>query len=487
MAANLSAISSRSPSELAKALLERWQNDPARYAKEALGTTTWSKQREILEAVRDHPRVAVRSGHKIGKSRTAAILAHWWVATRPGAIVVMTSASARQVKTILWKEFTDLFQQAPFRLGPTPALDPGTGYRLVDGRVVSGFSTDKPERMAGISGVNLLFILDEASGIDQAIFEAIEGNRAGGARVVMFSNPTQTSGEFFEAFHSKANFYKCIHVSSADTPNVKLGKVVIPGLATAEWLKEKLEEWGEDSPLFHVRVKGDFAGQSEDSVVPLFLVEKAHLNHDPDAAPEGELSVGVDVARFGDDECIARAVRGLAAGKQLAMQSMDGPDVAAKVLEWIKPQRIGAEKVTCNIDVIGVGSSAYDAMRRFPEAHPKTGWLKVVAVNVSNRATANDFSLLRDQLWFGITEWIKAGGTLPPDGKLDAELVAPKYGFDTRGNRKVESKDEIKKRLKRSPDRADALALAIYRAPVRTQPGTPPPIITTDFDSATLG
>ncbi len=113
------------------------------------------------------------------------------------------------------------------------------GLQMADGREIVGFSTDSPERMSGISGANLLFILDEASGIPEPIFEAVEGNRAGGAKVIMFSNPTSTSGTFYEAFHRKRNFWHTIHISAEESPNVTGGQISIPGLATAEWVEEK--------------------------------------------------------------------------------------------------------------------------------------------------------------------------------------------------------------------------------------------------------
>jgi hypothetical protein len=106
----------------------------------------------------------------------------------------MTSASARQVKKILWREVRAFWRRAAARgydLGPEPALDPETGVQWDDGREIFGFTSRDPEKAAGVSGAHLLFLLDEASGISEEIFEAIEGNRAGGARIVLASHPRQ--------------------------------------------------------------------------------------------------------------------------------------------------------------------------------------------------------------------------------------------------------------------------------------------------------
>jgi phage terminase large subunit len=104
--------------------------------------------------------------------------------------------------------------------------------------------------------------------------------------------------------------------------------------------------------------------------------------------------------------------------------------------------------------VIGVGAGVADFLRY-------NNQVECVGVNVATAATIEEYSLLRDQLWFGLQKWLKDGGAIPTDPKLEAELVAPTYAFDLRGRIKVEPKEKIKERLRRSPDRADALALAV--------------------------
>lgn len=449
--------------------LARWRNDPVRFSAEALGLQVWSRQAEMMRAIVEHSRVAVRSGHKVGKSTGLAAVALWWVLTRPRATVVMTSASYRQVKGILWKELKRLHREAPMRLGGKLADDPERGLQFADGREIVGLSTKEPERIAGYSGANLLFLADEASGIDELIFEAIEGNRAGGARLLMPGNPTQTSGTFFDAFHTKRSFYRPIHISSEETPNALEGRIVIPGLATREWLAEKAEEWGVDSPLYQVRARGNFPSQADNAIVGLILIEQARerwLSDESGDEPiaDGPLELGVDVARFGDDESVIQPVRGMKSLPSTVLQSQDTVQVAGKVREVALALRVGKERPRVKVDVIGVGGGVADILRHDPE-------LDVVDVNVSSSPTGivskghPGYSLLRDQLWFDVKEWLKAGGALHDDGKLQAELVAPRYGFLPNGKVKVESKDDIKKRLKRSPDRADALCLAIYRPP----------------------
>ncbi len=432
-----------------------------------LGIEPWDRQAEVLEAIRDHPRVAVRSGHKVGKSTSAAITALWWFTTRKRARVIMTSASYRQVKSILWKELKRLYREAIQELPAKPANQPDTGMQHDDGREIVGFSTNEAERMAGISGDEVLFIVDEASGVPEEIFETIEGNRAGGARIVMFSNPTKTVGAFYEAFHTKRQFWCCIHISSEESPNVKAGRVIIPGLATAEWVAEKKLEWGDGSPLYDVRVAGNFPSQAENAVISLALIEAAKAR-DVEA---GRLALGVDVARYGDDSSVIQPVAGRVQLPSTTLRTMDGVEVAGKVIEWVRDFRTRtgyAEPIKAKVDGIGYGSSCYDHLKHSEEAE-RLG-IVPLEVNVAESATSvsadngEGYSRLRDQLWFALRDWLKEGQLLK-DGVLEAELVAPTYSFDAQGRYKVASKDEIKKLLKRSPDHADALALAVYDPP----------------------
>lgn len=369
----------------------------------------------------------------------------------------MTSASSRQVRTVLWRELKALYRRAKRPIGGKLYDQPERGLVWEDGREILGYSTDEPEIMAGASGAHMLFIADEASGIDEAIFEAIEGNRAGGARLVMFGNPTRTSGTFFDAFHSKRQFWCGIKVSSEEAAQVTPS---IPGLATQAWIDEKQKDWGVDSPIYKVRAEGEFPTQGECAVIALASVESARLRYDDrETDATDALEYGLDVARFGDDETVLSGRRGCHAYPLEALPGADGPTTAGLALEAVARRRLGAELVRIKVDVIGVGASVYDALKQM--APPG---VEIIAVNVAEKATDEEkYRLLRDQLWFAVRDWLATGGEIPDDGKLEAELLAPDYSFDPRGRYVVEGKDAIKKKLKRSPDRADALALAVHQ------------------------
>jgi len=439
----------------------------------------WSRQAEIARAIAVHPRVSVRSGHKVGKSLTAAIIGWWWLLTRPGARVIMTAPTARQVRSVLWREVRDLNRKARWPLGGDIHKSPDSGVILPDGRDMVGFSTDEPERMAGISGRNVLFIVDEASGVPQAIFEAIEGNRAGGARVCMFSNPTKTSGEFYDSHNSKRGFYHTVHISSEESPNVIGGQPIVPGLAMPEFIAEKKREWGVDSPLFAVRIAGNFPAEAFNTVIGLAILEEALERHRgfaeldddgrdqwPDPLQLGRLHIGVDVARFGDDDSVIQPRRGIRAYPQIRIHGADTIQVAGKVMEVVNEMALPHEMPVVNIDAIGWGAGVYDQLKSCEriEAYP---------IQVSERAyDQNAYPNIRTELWFWMKNWLKNGGCIPEDGELEGELVAPTYDFDGDRRQRVERKHEIKRRLHRSPDGADALGLSLAK----------PPAITDDYD-----
>jgi hypothetical protein len=377
------------------------------------------------------------------------------------ARVVLTAPTARQVRSILWRELQLLHAKAKWPLGGKLSMQPDIGWQFADGREMVGFATDEPERMAGISGKNVLFIVDEASGVPEPIFEAIEGNRAGGAKILMTSNPTKTSGTFYNAFNEQRALWDTFHISSRETPNALTGQKIIPGLAEQWWCDEKAEEWGEDSPLYAVRIEGNFPAEGFNTVIPIHLLEKALDGwEDVEVNRDDQLCIGVDVARFGDDSTVLFPRRGNKAMMPTVLQKQRTGQVVANVVEMANSLKMSPrEVVKVMVDVTGLGGGVADGLRRIQG-------IDCVEVNSSERAHNEDnYCNVKTELWFSLRDWIRDGGKIPPGvSKLESELVMPLYDYDTHNRYRVEGKKDIKKRLKRSPDRADALALAVYEA-----------------------
>ena len=490
---------------------KRWEKDPVIFHDEVFGSKAWSRQREFLYAMRDNDRVACSAGHKLSKSRSLAAFGMWWCEFVPGGKVVTTATTAGQIRDVIWDEVHNLWRAANDvgKLAlPEPAFQPRLGMRWPNGSRFYGLTADSKEGMAGVSGPKVVWLVDEATGISEAIFEAIKGNLAGGAKLVLSSNPTQDSGSFFDAFNDHAELYYLMTISAHESPNVAHvdddGAVsvpddeLIPGVATADYINASRIDYGPDwktSPLYAVRVLGEFAKQSEMSVVGSGLVMMGVANW-PKAEAEGVLNLGIDVAHGGADETDIRPLRG---HKALIGKTVNGyveQRTACLVVDVLwEHYEFGEPHVQIKIDTGGGYGTELVARLRDPEDKCWTHewvecddgshvWVKrrgtppwgtidppvdLFEVNGSCSSTVispdtgePEYANLRSQMWFGITDWLKAGGTIPDDRRLAQELVAPRYEVK-KNKRAVEEKKQIKKRLKRSPDRGDALALAIYQ------------------------
>ena len=452
------------------AKLTKYTDDPVAFALDAFGVALWDKQEDIARSIASGTKTACKSGHKIGKSTLIAIVAWWWAFTRPRARVIIISATDRQIRGIIWKELRRLrrMMKPGFEL-PRPAELPGIGVQWNDdgGREIIGFSAASPEKAAGYSGDQVLYLADEASGIKRELFDAVEGNLAGGGRIALFSNPTQSSGYFFDAFHSQRADWSLFTVSSTETPNARTGKDIIPGLARRDWCEGRAAAWGTASSRYQVRVVGNFPDQGDDSVVPRIHVQAAQDRYDETPWDEtGPILLGLDVARFGDDESVLAFRHGSKFEDVIARQGLPADQVASLVVSECNQRRIVSRdiaamglsvpgrRVVVFVDATGVGGPVADILRADEDARQ---WMTVVDVVSAARAERDtEYANLRAELWFAYADLLKTSGAIPQDEELDLELGTPKYKYDAKNRQIVEPKDEIKKRLKRSPDRADA-------------------------------
>lgn len=485
----------------------------------------------------DHPSHLYLAGESMvptHNSHTAAGIALCYYSSHEDARVVMSSTTARQVDQILWRELRMMRARAGRCLEckaadpdgrriprpcPHSALIEGdigalarTGLKSDDFREIVGFTAREPEAVAGVSGRNLLYIIDEASGVPDEIFEAIEGNRAGGARIVLFSNPTRTEGEFYESFHGKrldtedpaSTGYRCIRVSSEETPNVISGKRLIPGLATREWVEEKRREWGEDSPIYKVRVKGEFVIGEDGKIFSIHTITQAEQRWHEDtcndcggtgtvaksklcvtckgtgqAPAAGRLFVGLDPAGptgSGDETvfCLRRGLKMI--GLQAHLGLTDDAHVA-HLLSLLDEHRLPRETPVVVLDSEGeVGWNVYQKLREHLSERGNESAFELVRVRSSDKAVRRPhiYDRVRDELAANLETWFRDGGMILEDSKLAKDLHVLTWEQAVNGKLKLISKKEIRKQLGRSPDRYDALSLACWE-PLSLQDGDLPP------------
>jgi hypothetical protein len=465
----------------------RYQHDPLGFFHNVLGVEPWERQIEIIEAVRDHQRVAICSGHKVGKSLSVAGLALWFYCSFQDARAIMSSTTSRQVDQILWRELRMIRARGGRcvvckRADPDGLLIPKpcphsaliegeqgelarTGLKSDDFREVVGFTAREAEGVAGVSGRNLLYLVDEASGVPDEIFEAIEGNRAGGARLVLIGNGTRNEGEFFEAFASKSHLYHTIRISSEESPNVVQGRIVVPGLATTEWIEEKKLEWGETSSLYRVRVKGEHPQSEEGKIFSLHDIGESEKRW-ADTPVAGRLYIGIDPAgeAGSGDETVFVARRGL---RMLLLRAYRGLNTAqhlVRLLDLLRPPLVlPRETPVVVIDRAGsIGSDLSVELRRYVDANPEA--FDLVSIMPSARAQRRPevYHTMRDCLAANLELWMRDGGAIVEDVKLTKELHALEWKQAANGLLKLTPKDILRKELGRSPDRYDALALCAW-------------------------
>ena len=433
-----------------------WQEDPVNFVKKRLKAKLWTKQEEILRAVQDHTRVAVRSCNGSGKTFVAAHAVLWWLRCFPDSIVITTAPTEHQVRDVLWREIRRAYHENEDLIGGKLLR---TSLELDDKHYAQGLSTDTPERFQGFHEGHILFVVDEASGVREGIFEAIEGSMTSeNSRMLLLGNPTALSGYFYEAFHSRRSLWKTIHISANDTPNFKEGKEPKPYLVTEQWVEDAKVNWGEDSPMYQIRVLGDFPTESEDTLISLKTIENAVEGKDevPDAQDDQPVELGVDVARFGSDRTVICARQGDRVIEMESYTRKDTMETAGLVNEFVKrhsPSRV-------RVDAIGVGAGVVDRLKEL-------GVPGVTGINVARRATNQEhFANLKAELYDGLRDRFQQGRVrIPNDQKLISELASIRYSFTSSGQIRIEDKDELRSRGKPSPDLADALMLAFAHTP----------------------
>lgn len=434
-------------------IVRRWRADPVGFIRDILGVNLWSKQIEIAESVRDNERTAVRSCSAAGKTAVSACIVLWFLCAFRPCTVLTTARSHRQVKEQLWREIRSRHAKSKVPIGgEVTQLD----INLDNDWFAKGFSTDEPERITGFHNKNVLVVIDEASGIEDAVYGAIDNPLAAGfTRLLLLGNPTQGIGKFYDAFSSEA--YNPIHVSAFDTPAYTgEGSGAFDFLISQKYVNGKIKEWGEDSPLYEVYVLGNFPSGEGDRLIPFGSAEKATQRKIvPDK--DDTLAIGCDLARLGEDESVLYIRQG---GKIIQWKTWRKAKTEACIgqiaheINWVKDKF--ERKPIVNVDE-GYNPGVVDGLN-------EQGF-EVNGVAFGSKAH-NDkwYANKRAEMFFELADRFKTDSIQIPDDKVLLKQVTdikPK-GLNRQDQRILESKEEMKHRGVKSPDRADALALCFY-------------------------
>lgn len=423
----------------------------------------WARQEAIMRSVVAHKKTTVRAGHAVGKTFIIARIGLWWIASEEESILITTAPSGRQVKTLLWGEMRNAYFGSAMPLGGKMDL---LQWKITDNWYALGFSTDKPVNVGGFHGRRVMVIVDEASGMNDEIMDGLDSAVAGDECKLLYAgNPLKPSGRFYESFKDPG--FNKITISCLDHPNVKERKELYPGMVSYEWVQDRRRRWGEKSALYKARVLGQFPEGGTDLLVEMEWVEEAKLRI---LKQTGPIEAGVDVSDGGTDEtvfCVRQGPKVLHIeawnpGKEATMET------AGRLMRLIKEWKVD----TVKIDKIGVGAGVHT---RIKEQKP----CKVIGVNVAEGAYDKEaYQTRRDEIWYGLSQRFADGDIdltkVKDDEESWSQITNIRRKHNSRGQQKVESKDEMKQRQVSSPDRGDALCLAFAKV-------KGPPVITTVY------
>ncbi len=431
-------------------------NGPVRFASDVLGVRLWSKQEEVLRAVERERRVAVKSGNGLGKDFTAAVAVLWYVHAHDPAIVLSTAPTFRQVRHVLWRQIHRLYRNASDTLGGT-MLD--TRWEVAEDRYAMGLSASEADQFQGFHCENMLVVVDEAEGVAEPIYEAVEAVMTSAhPTLLLIGNPTTTSGGFHRAFHREKGIYETITMSALESPNVAAGRIVIPGLTTPAWVEERRAMWGENSEMFRARIMGEFPDRGEDNLIAISDIDDATypLGEVPAATGGYEpVVLGVDVARFGVDRSVIMVRRGDVVVDVRVFHGFANTEVAGAVIAAVRDR--SPRQIT--VDETGLGSGVVDILRE--QGQPVYGFNGAATPLKEEVTCAN---LRAEGYWTLARRFREHSIRIPRDAELIAELASLRYRYNSRGKVLMESKEDMKRRGLPSPDKADALMLAFLDA-----------------------
>lgn len=442
-------------------ILSRWRKHPELFVAEALKVSyiePW--QLQGLRALVDPtvpPHLSIRSGHGVGKTAWLAWCILWFTTTHFPCKVPCTAPSASQLHDVLWaelelwrrkmgKQLSELFETTSDRM--YLKLAPGECYA-----VARTARKENPDALQGFHSDNIMFVVDEASGVDDVIFLPLEGALSTpGAKSILCGNPTRTQGYFYDSHHRNRAQFHTMKVSCHESSR-----------ASPEYINKMKAQYGEESNNYRVRVLGEFPHEAADVMIPMSIVEPA-IGRDVAATPVKTVW-GVDPARYG--QCLT----GLAKRKgNILLEPVKTWGQCSLMVtvgkiynEYINtpPEERPYEII---VDVCGLGAGVVDRLEELG--------LPVIGINAGEappRRDAAQVSRMRDWLWYQAREWfMKADCCIANDQFLVGELVDVHYTLTSSGKIVVESKKDMLDRGVPSPDRADAFNLTFAGSVVTT-------------------
>lgn len=440
----------------AVATLARWRTDVIAFVRECCGAEPDQWQKDALVGMQKNPRQATCGSKGCGKTTVEAWSILWFLCTRPHANIAVTSISGDNLRDGLWKELALWIHRSPvlaaaFDWQQTRIVSkafPATWWVSARQWSKSANAQQQSDTLAGLHADHMMFVIDEAGSIPQAVAVTADAALASGreCKLVIAGNPTSLDGPLYAAAVTQRHHWHVTTVTGDPDDPKRSPRVSI------EWARQQIATYGRDNPWVMVNVLGLFPPASLNALLGVEEVTSAiGRGLQPEAYKWAQKRLGIDVARYGDDRTVIFPRQGLAAFKPVVMRHARGSAVSVEIAN-----RVMAAKNKWNSEVEffdatgGWAAGAVDVLRS-NGCHP-------MDVQFAGPAFDPRYRNRRAEIWFGMSEWVKRGGALPNLPELVGELITPTYTF-VGGKFLIEDKDQIKQRLGRSPDLADALAL----------------------------
>ena len=479
---------------------------PEIFFKEVLGVTSLEDYQieKMLKPIAKHDLVSIAATHSVGKTWTMARIALWFGTVYKNSKVITTAPTGRQVKKLLWGELHSAYQESKHPLGGkllTTELQIGPEWYIMgfspqkeaggDGQAQQGSS------FQGFHADYILVIFDEATGIPADIWKMAEGLLTSGkvVKFVAIANPTTRSSEFFKTFSDPSWFN--VYLSCFDSPNLIANGITdlhklklelnnlkemgqenrllyiseyekpVPHLLSCQWVMSRALKWGVDHPLFQSKALGIFPEIDENVLVQLGDVEIA-IAREIEIKEGDERNIGVDVARYGDDDSVITELYGAKETFKKTLTKRSVTAVSGEVINVIDKDRIVRTKVL--VDTTGIGAGVHDILvdhykknRLVEIIEIHFGGSPVMSTDTKDKAdeVKDRYTNLKARMFDILSYDIKDKLDLLDDASYLSELPTIVFTFNSKGKMIIESKDEYKKRTgNSSPDSADSLALA---------------------------
>lgn len=435
---------------------------PVEFAIDILKVQPTLEQQAVMNDVAKFPMVSVKSGHGVGKSALESWIIWWYISTRPYPKILCTAPTKHQLHDILWAEVSKWKRNSK-------NLDKDfewTSEKIyLKGSQEEWFAiartSNKPDALQGTHAEHVLIIIDEASGVPDIVFEPVLGSMSTiDAKLLMCGNPTQLAGFFYESHTTKRELYKTHTIDGSKCERVD-----------KNYVQTIIDMFGKDSDVYRVRVAGEFPKANPDSFIGLDMIRTEKKVIDIVES----IDLGVDVARYGDDESVVATTYNKSQVERLnVFKHNDTMRLTGQIVNIIKMLNLKYPSiiVRVKIDCDGLGVGVYDRLKEV-----------IVEKNLKAKAVECHFGgkggkVSYDEpieyynstgiMWGTLRSKLKNNEiTIPNNEELIKQITNRKYFINSDGTIKLERKEDMKKRNVHSPDRADAVVLSLYEPQVK--------------------